>query len=328
MTDLIPSSNNQEVVIPPHLMEGYQEYFEIAGKVIARLKSKQSQRTYTSDVRAFWRWMYSVSLTPRTLARDDMSDFHTYLNATYANATAQRLWAVTSRILQEYVYLKKRDDNPCAGLEGFSVDDETPYTVLSLDEAREFVGMVDRSTSKGQRDYAILLLLLRVGLRRKECAAVTLGDLQRSQNYYVLTVLGKGNKRATVKLPIDVYESIYFYLESCERKPFPADEQIKAQPVFVAFHRGDHATLHPINDKVIYRVVKHYADLYKKQHPDLAGKFSTHATRATAITLWLEGGASLHQAQYAARHRDPRTTERYQKRKLNLQDNAVDKIRW
>jgi len=46
--------------------------------------------------------------------------------------------------------------------------------------------------------------------------------------------------------------------------------------------------------------------------------------RASFVTLALEGGARLQQVQYAAGHADPRTTERYQKRKQNLQDNAVD----
>lgn len=36
------------------------------------------------------------------------------------------------------------------------------------------------------------------------------------------------------------------------------------------------------------------------------------------------GGAKLQQVQYAAGHADPRTTERYQKRKINLDNNAVD----
>jgi hypothetical protein len=35
-------------------------------------------------------------------------------------------------------------------------------------------------------------------------------------------------------------------------------------------------------------------------------------------------GAKVHQVQYAAGHADPRTTGRYQKRKVNLDDNAVD----
>jgi site-specific recombinase XerD len=327
MKDLIPSGE-QEIVIPPHLMEGYQEYFEIAAKIIGRLKSEQSQHTYTSDVRVFWRWMYAEALTPTMLDRDAMSDFHTHLAQTYANATAQRLWSVVNRIMQEYVYLKKREDNPLDGLDGFETEDETPYTVLSLEEAKEFVELVDTTTLKGQRDYCILLLLLRVGLRRRECARLAIGDMQRMDKYYVLSVIGKGNRRATVKLPIDVFESIAFYLEACQRQPFPTDEAQKKEPLFAAFDRGDHPTLQPIGDKVIYRLVKKYAAIYKKMHPDLAGKFSTHATRATAITLWLEGGASLHQAQYAARHKDPRTTERYQKRKLNLKDNAVDKIKW
>ncbi len=57
--------------------------------------------------------------------------------------------------------------------------------------------------------------------------------------------------------------------------------------------------------------------------PDL----TPHGLRATFITLALEGGASLTQVQYAVGHSDPRVTERYHKRKLNLDDNAVDYIR-
>jgi integrase len=52
-----------------------------------------------------------------------------------------------------------------------------------------------------------------------------------------------------------------------------------------------------------------------------------HGLRASFVTLALEGGASLHQVQYAAGHADPRTIERYQKRKLNLDDNAVDYLK-
>jgi integrase len=57
-------------------------------------------------------------------------------------------------------------------------------------------------------------------------------------------------------------------------------------------------------------------------------KLTPHGLRASFITLALEGGAKLQQAQYAAGHADPRTTERYQKRKFNLDDNAVDYIRF
>jgi len=51
-----------------------------------------------------------------------------------------------------------------------------------------------------------------------------------------------------------------------------------------------------------------------------------HGLRATFITLAMEHGATLEQTQYAARHSDPRTTERYRKRKMNLDNNAVDRL--
>ena len=53
-----------------------------------------------------------------------------------------------------------------------------------------------------------------------------------------------------------------------------------------------------------------------------------HVLRASFVTLALENGAALHQVQYAAGHADPRTTERYQKRKLNLDNHASDFLRW
>ena len=53
-----------------------------------------------------------------------------------------------------------------------------------------------------------------------------------------------------------------------------------------------------------------------------------HDLRATLITLALEGKAPLQVVQYAARHKDPRMTEHYQRRKVNLDDNAVDYIHY
>ena len=75
-----------------------------------------------------------------------------------------------------------------------------------------------------------------------------------------------------------------------------------------------------ITDKFIERLV-HTAG----QRIGIA--LTPHDLRASFITLAIEGGATLLQAQYAAGHSDPRTTERYHIRKLNLDDNAVDYIK-
>jgi integrase len=116
-------------------------------------------------------------------------------------------------------------------------------------------------------------------------------------------------------LSVDVLRDLQTYIDAAGRKQSSLDA-----PLFIGFDKGDHPTNKRISDKLIERIVKFYGE--KIGVPEL----TPHGLRATFITLCLEAGAPLHKVQYAARHADPRTTERYQKRKLNLDDNAVDYI--
>jgi len=59
----------------------------------------------------------------------------------------------------------------------------------------------------------------------------------------------------------------------------------------------------------------------------IEGKITPHSLRHTFVTLALQGGAALHKVQYAAGHADPRTTERYDRQRDNLDDNAVDYVK-
>ena len=57
----------------------------------------------------------------------------------------------------------------------------------------------DRHSAIGRRDYAIVLLLTRLGLRASEVAGITLADIDWRQG--VLRVRGKGNILAGLPLP-------------------------------------------------------------------------------------------------------------------------------
>ena len=72
----------------------------------------------------------------------------------------------------------------------------------------------------------------------------------------------------------------------------------------------------------LWGLVKRYA-----RQAGISTEVSPHSLRHSFVTWALEQGASLHKVQYAARHVDPRTTERYHRQKLNLDDNAVDYLR-
>jgi integrase/recombinase XerD len=72
---------------------------------------------------------------------------------------------------------------------------------ISTEHVRQLLASIDRRTSVGRRDYAILLLLARLGLRSGEVAFLELDDID--WNAGQVTVRSKGGRRNTMPLPIE-----------------------------------------------------------------------------------------------------------------------------
>ncbi len=283
-----------------------QTMTDIAGQL-----APTSKRVYLNDVRHFANWMQEHSLTPATMTRSDIIAYRSSLSeSTYAKATKQRMFSVAVRLMREHHLSGHITENITHDVKGFKTDsDETTHTALSKKQAKDMLE-IDTSTIAGKRDYALLSLLVKTGLRRSEAVALNQGDIKVMDGHHVAIVEhGKGDKKRVVKLRVEVYRAIKQYLAV-----IPV--QGKDAPLFVGVRRGDHPTQNRLTDKAVELLVKKYA-------PDNV-ELTPHGLRATFATLSLENGASLQQTQYALGHKDPRTTERYQKRKLNLDNNAVD----
>jgi integrase/recombinase XerD len=81
---------------------------------------------------------------------------------------------------------------------------------ISRVDAAALLGSCDRRSAIGRRDYAMLITLLRLGLRRSEVAAMTLDDIDWRQAE--LVVHGKGGRTDRLPLPADVGDAIAGYL--------------------------------------------------------------------------------------------------------------------
>jgi integrase len=149
----------------------------------------------------------------------------------------------------------------------------------------------DRRTVIGKRDYAILLLLARLGLRQCEVCALTLDDFDWERG--VLTVRGKGKKRAELPIPDDVGRAVTAYLR---RRP-----RVDVRGVFLRV-RAPYRPLHLLGERI----------LTTSQRAGIA-PVSPHRLRHTAACEMLRRGASLAEIGEVLRHASTQTTAIYAK---------------
>jgi integrase/recombinase XerD len=158
---------------------------------------------------------------------------------------------------------------------------------------RRLLASCDRRTLTGLRDFAILLLLSRLGLRAGEVAAITLEDLDWRAG--LLLVHGKGSREDALPLPVDVGEAIVAYLR---RRP-----RCECRALFLRVT----APRQELNRCTVAWVVRAACDR--------AGlpRVGAHRLRHTAASQMLQAGASLPEIGQVLRHREAKTTAIYAK---------------
>lgn len=166
---------------------------------------------------------------------------------------------------------------------------------LEPDQVRHLLAACDVGTVVGNRDLAILTLLLRLGLRRDEVAKLGLDDIDWRAG--TIRVRGKGNCHERLPLPPDVGRRLAEYL----RHARPADAQ--GRTVFVR-HFAPHHALGPSRVSGIVADAARRAGL---------GRVHAHRLRHTAATELLRAGASLPEIGQILRHRRAETTAIYAK---------------
>ncbi len=155
----------------------------------------------------------------------------------------------------------------------------------------------DRSTPQGRRNYAILLLLARLGLRADEVVRLTLEDLHWDTGE--LTVRGKAGRIARLPMPQDVGQAIAAYLKK-DRPP------CSSRHVFVRLKAPRRGLGNSSSMSTIVRRALNQAKV------DAPWK-GTHLFRHSLATAMLHRGASLSEIGQLLRHKHVNTTALYAK---------------
>ncbi len=168
---------------------------------------------------------------------------------------------------------------------------------LTTDEINLLIQNCECETPRGQRNKAILLLLIRLGLRAIEICRLTLDDIDWDAGF--LNILGKSGKRDRLPLLQDVGEAISTYL--CHGRP-----QCSTRYVFVRAI----ASFEPFsNSRSVANVVR---NALRRANLNPPGK-GTHLLRRSFATMLLQSGASLTEIGQILRHQKADTTAIYAK---------------
>lgn len=165
---------------------------------------------------------------------------------------------------------------------------------LPAAQVQRLLSSCDRSRAVGQRDFAVLMLLARLGLRAGEVAALELDDIDWRAGEVV--VRGKGRRDERLPLPVDVGAAMVGYIQL--GRPPGASRRLF---LHVRAPQG------PMSYSGVYAAVRWACD--RAGLPVIG----PHSLRHSAATEMLRAGAGLAEVGQVLRHRELSTTAIYAK---------------
>jgi site-specific recombinase XerD len=171
-------------------------------------------------------------------------------------------------------------------------------TYLSAVQVQKVLDRCDRTTALGRRDYAILMLLAKLGLRANEVATLTLDDIDWRSGE--MLVCAKGRQRARMPMPPDVGAAIVAYLRN-GRPTSPCRRLfLRTLAPHVGFASGCAITM-------IAKTALNRAGISGYAHQ------GAHIFRHSLATELLRSGATLSEIGQLLRHESHDTTRIYAK---------------
>lgn len=297
MRELVAVQQPSAVAIRPAGLESLLDSFLADHDVKA-----SSKATYRRSLRQFVLWLQETGRADRmaSLTREDILAYRDSLDAAGKSSYTISTYLAAVRQLYQWLEAKKYYPDVTKGVKAGKKARGFRKDILSDEQIKKMLATVDRSTLEGLRDYALISLLARTGLRTVEAARAQVRDLRQEPGLQkgerVLWIQGKGRdeKDDFVLLTRPALQALKAYLEA--RRASGSD------PLFCS--HSDRNYGQPLTTRSISRIVK---EAMRRVNLD-DRRLTAHSMRHTAISLAVLGGASLQQVQAMARHSDPKTT--------------------
>ena len=277
--------------------------FIIARHVLTFLESQDissnSRYTYRGALEQFCSWIEKKGFTD--LTRETILQYKSWLDKKNLSSFTKAIYLVVVRRFFSWTEEENIFPNIARGIKGVRRQLKSHQKdSLSTDAVKKLLHSIDTNTLMGKRDFALINMLIRTGLRLKELMTATLFDLQKDRDQILLWVHGKGRsgKDDFVVLTPEVLEPLECYLQQRIMKT-------KDEYLFVSLSDRNYGK--KITTQSLSRIIK-------KRLRDVginSRRITAHSLRHTFGVLAMQAGASLYEVQLAMRHTASTTTQLY-----------------
>ena len=274
---------------------------------------------YRRTMSLFFDWIDRTGRNITTLTRPDLIEYKHDLEREGKSGLTITSYLTSLRLFYQWLEAEGVYPNIAKVLNLPKRTKEFRHQPLRPQQAKELLSEVEESGNL--RDYAIINLLARTGLRTIEVVRADVGDITFKGGQRVLLVRGKGRdeKDNFVILTDKTFGPISEYLSErgCVRQN---------DPLFVSESNRDRGQR--MTTKSISRIAKN--NLRKIGLNDRV--FTAHSLRHTTAVSILRGGGTLEDFQLTLRHANPATTQIYtafvdEERRLNRQaEGLIDNL--
>lgn len=290
---IVPAAGSREAPTPAgELLDRYADYL-----CTRRGLKSGTVRNYTNHARDF---LVDCEQRVGGLALEtlDVAVVNGYMlrESRRVSVSSAQAAAGALRSLLRFMHVEGLIDRDLAGAVPTIAKWRLASLVKAVDTAvvTRILASCDQDSSIGRRDFAIVMLLSRLGLRISEVATLRVEDLDWSAGELVIN--GKGDRRERLPMPVDVGEAIVGWLR--HGRPDCAN-----RCVFIR-SRSPHVGLHPASLNGIVHNACQRAGL---------PAITAHQLRHTAATEMLRAGAGLREVGQVLRHRSSEVTSIYAK---------------
>jgi integrase/recombinase XerD len=259
-----------------------------------KLNSKQ---LYRRTLKQFFRWIDSSNYLLSEVKRTHILDYKTYLLNSNKSSLTVGSYITSVRKFYEWAEANKFYPNVAKGIKSPKRIQQFKKQPLLPDQAKELLNHIKTISL---RDYAIVNLLLRGGLRTIEVVRANIEDITFKGSQRVLMVHGKGRdeKDNFIVITDKAYKPLEEYLKSRGNINL-------SDPLFISTSNNS------LGGRLTTRTISKIAKEGLRSIGLDNKSFTAHSLRHTTAVNILRAGGSLEMAQFTLRHSNPATTQIY-----------------